>query len=96
MHLYQLFVHIKSFCARNKRCAVCGGHAEIHHIDRIGMGRDRTDIIHVDMEAIPLCRGHHTEAHTMSDREFFDIHHFDSGIILDKELCKVYGLKAGD
>lgn len=82
-------------CVMHKRCAVCGAKAEIHHIDRIGMGRDRTDIIHIGMEAIPLCRLHHTEAHSMTDNEFFDMHHFESGIRLDKDMCKVYNLGIG-
>lgn len=80
-------------CLINKKCVVCGKHADLHHVDRVGMGRDRTDIIHEGMEALPLCREHHTEAHTMSDKEFFDKYHIDAGIVLDKTLCRIYGLK---
>lgn len=82
-------------CVMHKRCAVCGAHAEIHHIDRVGMGRDRKDIIHVGMEALPLCRAHHTEAHSMPDKEFFDKYHFAGGIALDKTMCLRYNLKTG-
>ena len=38
----------------HKKCAVCGRLAELHHVDRVGMGRDRTDILHEGMEALPL------------------------------------------
>lgn len=79
-------------CMLNKRCAVCGKKADIHHIDRVGMGRDRDDIVHIGMEALPLCREHHTEAHTMTDREFFLKYHFDGGIKIDKKICEVYNL----
>ena len=45
------------------------------------MGRDRTDVIHEGMEALPLCREHHTQAHGMPDAEFFKLYHIDGGII---------------
>ncbi|MCD7805401.1 MAG: putative HNHc nuclease [Oscillospiraceae bacterium] len=81
-------------CLINKRCCICGKKADIHHVQRIGMGRDRDDIVHEGMEALPLCREHHTEAHTMPDAEFFDKYHLDGGVVLDKTLCRIYGLKA--
>lgn len=80
-------------CLIHKKCCICGRHTDLHHVDRVGMGRDRTDIIHEGMEALPLCREHHTEAHTMSDQQFFDKYHLDGGIVLDKTLCRIYGLK---
>ncbi len=81
-------------CLINRRCCICGKRADLHHVDRVGMGRDRTDVIHEGMEALPLCREHHEEAHSMPDAEFFDKYHLDGGITLDKTLCKIYGLKA--
>lgn len=81
-------------CLINKKCCICGKGADLHHVDRIGMGRDRTDVIHEGMEALPLCREHHTQAHGMPDAEFFKLYHIDGGINLDKTLCKIYGLKA--
>lgn len=80
-------------CLVTKKCCICGMPTDLHHIDRVGMGRDRTDIIHEGMEALPLCREHHTEAHTMPDSEFFDKYHIPGGIVLDKTLCRIYGLK---
>ena len=80
-------------CLVTKKCCICGMPTDLHHVDRIGMGRDRTDIIHEGMEALPLCREHHTEAHTMPDSELFDKYHIPGGIVLDKTLCRIYGLK---
>lgn len=81
-------------CLMNKKCCVCGRPTDLHHIDRVGMGQNRTDIIHEGLEVIPLCREHHQEAHTMPDREFFEKYHIPGGIVMDKTLCRLYGLKA--
>ena len=81
-------------CLVTKKCCICGAPADLHHIDRIGMGRDRNDIIHEGLEVLPLCREHHTEAHSMPDAEFFEKYHLDGGIQMDKTLCRLYGLKA--
>lgn len=80
-------------CLINKKCCICGRHADLHHVERVGMGRSRDEIIHEGMEALPLCREHHTEVHTMPDEDFFSRYHLDGGITLDKTLCRIYGLK---
>lgn len=76
-----------SVCA--KKCVCCGKRAELHHVDRVGMGRNRDDIIHEGMQVLSLCREHHTEAHTMPDSEFFDKWHLVS-VEADKTVCKLY------
>lgn len=81
-------------CLVNKKCCICGAPTDLHHVDRVGMGRDRTDIIHEGMEVLPLCREHHAEAHTMPDAAFFEKYHIPGGIVMDKTLCRLYGLKA--
>ena len=45
------------------------------------------------LEVLPLSPEKHREAHTMSDREFFDKYHLPGGIVMDKTLCHIYGLK---
>lgn len=80
-------------CLITKKCCICGKPTELHHIDRVGTGRDRTDIIHEGMEALPLCHEHHTEAHNVPDKEFFEKYHLPGGVVLDKTLCRLYGLK---
>ena len=81
-------------CLINKRCCICGRAADLHHVERVGMGRNRAEICHEGMEVLPLCREHHTEAHTMPDDAFFERYHLDKGIQLDKTLCRLYGLKS--
>ena len=80
-------------CLINKKCCICGKKADLHHVDRVGK-RKRDEIIHEGMEALPLCREHHTENHTMPDSDFFAKYHIQGGIILDKTLCRLYGLKS--
>ena len=80
-------------CLVTKKCCICGRPTDLHHIERVGMGRSRVEIIHEGMEALPLCREHHQEAHTMPDEEFFGRYHIPGGIVLDKTRCRLYGLK---
>ena len=61
--------------ALKRVCAVCGRRADIHHVDAVGMGRNRQKISHVGMRALPLCREHHTECHTMGDDLFSQRYH---------------------
>lgn len=80
-------------CLINKKCCVCGRKADLHHSDHVGMGRDRDEIIHEGMIALPLCREHHTECHTIGQKSFEDKYHLIHGIELDKTICRLYGLK---
>lgn len=50
-------------CLMSKHCLICGRHADIHHIDAVGMGRDRNHIDHTKHRLMALCRDHHTEYH---------------------------------
>ena len=80
-------------CLINRKCAICGQRAELHHVDRVGMGRDRESIVHEGMEALPLCRKHHDEVHLIGQDSFNNKYHIEGGITLDKTLCRLYGLK---
>lgn len=80
-------------CLVTKKCCICGAPTDLHHIDRVGMGRNRNDMIHEGLEVLPLCREHHQEAHTMPDAEFFEKYHIPGGVVMDKTLCRIYGLK---
>ena len=80
-------------CLIAKKCCITGRPAQLHHVDRVGMGRDRTDIVHEGMEVLPLSLEMHQEAHTMTDQEFFDKYHLPGGIELDKTLCRIWRLK---
>ena len=74
-----------------QKCAICNAKAQVHHVDAVGMGRDRAKISHQGMRAIALCPQHHREAHQIGP-DFFDRHHV-YGIKLGRELCKALGLK---
>lgn len=93
--LYELCDDIPKYvytCLKYKKCAVCGQKADLHHVDAVGMGYDRTEIVHEGMRALPLCRKHHTEWHTVGNTAFTEKYHLEP-IPLNKELCGVYKLK---
>lgn len=79
-------------CLMNKKCAVCGRKTELHHVDAVGMGRDRREINHVGMRALPLCREHHEEAHMVGNTAFLERYHLEP-IAIDERIAKKYGLK---
>lgn len=81
-------------CIANRKCAICGRRADLHHVDAIGVGRNREEIIHEGLPVLPLCREHHMEAHGMPTEEFLKKYHLNGGIPADKTICKLYRLKA--
>lgn len=80
-------------CLVEKKCPICGKKADLHHVENVGMGRDRTEIIHEGMEVMPLCREHHTEMHTIGKGDFFKKYHLNRGVECDRTICRLYGLK---
>ena len=94
--LYQLSEDIPRYvwaCLMNKRCAVCGRKAELHHVDAVGMGRNRKEICHIGMRALPLCREHHTEIHAVGQEDFLKRYIIEP-VRIDERIAKVYRLKA--
>lgn len=80
-------------CLIHKRCIVCGRKAELHHIDRVGIGNDREEVDHLGRRCLPLCRGHHKELHTIGDKAFIDRYHLSDRVKIDEKIAKVYKLK---
>ena len=80
-------------CLVRRKCAVCGRRAELHHIDAVGMGNDRTEVQHEGREVMSLCREHHTELHTVGKAEFMTKYHLDGGVPCDRTIMKIYGLR---
>ena len=78
---------------RYRKCAVCGRRADVHHAfdDKVGMGRDREEIVHVGLKAVALCREHHNVVHANSEKDFYDKHHLVP-IMLDDVLVKVLNM----
>ena len=92
--LYQLSEDIPRYvwaCLMNKRCAVCGRKAELHHVDVVGMGRNRKESCHIGMRALPLCREHHTEIHKVGQEDFLR-RYFLEPVKIDERIAKVYRL----
>lgn len=80
-------------CLVNKKCCVCGARADLHHVDHVGMGRNRNEIVHEGMKALPLCREHHTEVHAIGQDSFKQKYHLNDGIEVDRTIAKIYKLK---
>lgn len=72
------------YCVKHKKCAVCGRDGEIHHVDAIGMGRDRRTLDDSNSRKICLCRTHHTIAHQRGMRAFEQMYHV-YGIVIQAD-----------
>ena len=83
-------------CLIFKKCCICGKPSDLHHVDRIGMGRDREEVIHEGMEVLPLYRIHHDEVHRIGQKTFNARNHIESGVTLDADLCRIYRLKRAE
>lgn len=70
--------------ALKRICVVCGRRADIHHVDVIGMGNNRQKVSHVGKRALPLCREHHTECHTIGNDVFIQRYHLEPFVIDEK------------
>lgn len=79
-------------CVYERKCCICGRHADIHHSNldgsRVGMGRNREKMDHVGLSVFPLCRSHHNEIHTMPEKEFLDKYHLPDPVKLDETIWK--------
>ena len=81
-----LYLHLE-----HRKCVICGKHAQVHHVEAIGMGRNRDEIIHEGMPCIALCEECRAKAHAAGWETFSQKYHV-AGIELDRFLCKKLGL----
>ena len=79
-------------CLMNHRCAVCGKKSELHHVDHVGMGRNRRRIVHLGMRVLPLCRSHHMEAHNRGEEAFMK-RYFLEPVPIDERIAREYKLR---
>lgn len=79
-------------CCNQKKCCLTGQPADLHHVDAVGMGRDRTEILHLGMRVLPLTREKHEEMHNIGVRTFLEKYHLEP-VWLDERLCRVHGLR---
>lgn len=82
-------------CLINKTCCITGEkkRIQLHHVDTVGMGRNRKDIIHSGMRVMPLRADLHSEAHTIGQKTF-EKKYKVFGIKLDKELCRIWKVRS--
>lgn len=79
-------------CLMHKKCAVCGKKAELHHVDRVGMGNNRNEIMHIGRRCLPLCREHHIEIDHLGDIRFCERYHIEP-VEIDDKIAKLYRLR---
>lgn len=70
-------------CLILRKCVIEGTKAEIHHVDSVGMGRNRKKISHRGHRLIALSRKWHTKVHQEGEEEIFNKY-------------KIYGLAIDD
>lgn len=86
--------HFQWRCIRHKKCLICGRHADFHHMDAVGMGRNRDHIDHTKHRVAALCRKHHTEIHKIGVPVFLKKHHLTRiGIKVSKKTLKELKIK---
>lgn len=78
-------------CMINKRCCICGKPADLHHVQSVGSQGYRDKINHIGLEALPLCRVHHTESHEKGQTNFIETYHLQP-VKIDKKIAKLYKL----
>lgn len=80
----------------NRKCVICGKHAELAHYQAVGRGRNRRNIEHFGNKVLALCHSHHQEQHTIGMDIFNNKYHLtDSWVDVDDKLNRMLkGLKA--
>jgi hypothetical protein len=73
----------------HRSCVICGEHADIHHIDTVGMGNDRTQIDHREHRLIALCREHHNLAHNLGWQTFSAVYHVKGMYLKSPQLQRL-------
>lgn len=76
-------------CLVLKKCCISGKKAELHHVDTVGMGRNRNEITHIGMKALPLSRKYHIEVHTIGQKAFEAKYHV-FGVKIDEVIASKY------
>ena len=75
-------------CLKKKLCVICGKpHADIAHVQTVGMGRNRTKINHTGMYIMSLCRECHIRQHQMGISSFMQKYHIKP-IKVTEEIAK--------
>lgn len=75
-------------CVMTRTCCITGKkNAQIHHVDRIGMGGNRNTMCQVGMRVVPLSPDLHTMIHYSGGEEDFYKKHHIRPIALTAKMC---------
>lgn len=76
-------------CVMTRTCCITGKkNAQIHHVDRIGMGGNRNTMCQVGMMVVSLSSDLHTMIHySGGEEEFYQKHHIQP-IALTEKMCE--------
>lgn len=80
-------------CLTHKVCCITRQKAELHHVDAVGAGRNRKEIVHQGMKVLPLSRKLHIEIHSIGKERFCEKYHV-YGVALDAELCRIWKVRS--
>jgi len=76
-------------CVMTRTCCITGKkNAQIHHVDRIGMGGNRNTMCQVGMRVVPLSPDLHTMIHYSGGEEDFYKKHHIQPIELTEKMCE--------
>lgn len=80
-------------CFKRRKCTVCcKSSAVVHHLDAVGIGRDRDKVDHSKMQLIMLCPEHHAEVHNIGDKTFMN-KYYVAGIFVPIATLKALNIK---
>lgn len=68
-------------CIQYKKCCICGKEAQVHHVDAIGMGRNRRTHDDSQHKKIALCPTCHGEAHQIGWDTFAEKWHVEGVVV---------------
>lgn len=76
-------------CVMNRKCCITGkSNAQIHHYDRVGMGRNRNTMCQVGMRVVPLSSDIHTMIHYSGGEDELYAKHHITPIALTEKMCR--------
>lgn len=86
--------HFQFECIKYRRCLICGQHADINHVDEVGMGRNREKLDHTKARLSALCREHHQEWHQIGNIAFYNKYRLTNlGVKVNAETLRKIGVK---
>lgn len=84
-HQYRFTEQQTYMMCLKRTCVICGARADIHHVDRVGMGNNRKKMSHVGLRVLPLCRKHHQEDHNTGEAKFLEMYHL-TPVTVDEKM----------